>query len=295
MKTKIEWADRVWNPVTGCTKGCDYCYARRFAERMRNHPNPAVANKYLNGFSPTFHVDNFHEPQKWKKPQRIFVCSMGDLFDPNFTQDHFDVVADQAIKNPHHTFILLTKQPAWMVDILGEYWGNYGKITNIWAGVSVTCQDEANEFIPLLRELKPRTTLVSVEPMREPVYIEREHWKYIDWVICGGQTGPNARPVHPSWVRSLREQCAENKKPFFFKNWGILKPATVDLKNARPYKKGKDLVTWWIDNDGNEFHVIDEDGDYIVYGISDNAAAMVRNTDKCNILDGVRHQEFPCK
>lgn len=312
--TKIEWATKVWNPITGCTQGCDYCYARRFAERMKHNGKAAIAHKYRNGFAPTFHEQCLDEPRRWKKPQRVFVGSMGDLFDAAFTNFQHESIFYRMVIYTNHTFMVLTKQPERMLSFVKTYLVKAGGTelpANIWLGVSVTNQEEANRLIPILLQVPAANRFVSIEPMVGPVDLNRlengrsalplqmrsagrglEKIPALDWVICGGETGTDTLPLHPDWVRSLRDQCAFANIPFFFKNWGAKKPADFDLEKAKPYNNPKDIFTWWTDG-SRKFQIIDEDGEYIVAGIVDNACAIVRNTDKCNVLDGETYTQIP--
>lgn len=236
---------------------------------MKHNGNAAIAKKYRNGFEPTFHPDTFDQPEKWKKPQRIFVGSMGDLFDPMLwgelgCQLYFGQIFDVMINNPQHTFMLLTKQPEIMMHEIDNQC-NERKIKNlpqnIYVGVSVTNQADANRMIPLLICVKARTHFVSIEPMLGLIdldiipmprvfgqNIKKEFIplkiNYLDWVICGGQTGQSARPMHPDWVRSLRDQCKENNIPFFFKGWGdFINTNNLILKFSDWRQKRTVLVT----------------------------------------------------
>lgn len=272
MSTKIEWADMTINPIVGCSHcspGCDNCYAERFAARLEKHPNPKISSKY------TGVVD---ERGKWtgvidfdvsclvklpRKPNRIFVGSMCDLFHDSVMDSHLEQIMGHiglTCDNAHHTFMLLTKRPERMREFFTR-WKPCRAIKNIWLGVTVCNQAEADEKIPLLLQTPAAMRFVSVEPMLGPVDLSPwdvcdecghrrnefdpynevgspwvgsicyNHYCYrscegtftkhsLDWVICGGETGPGARPMHPDWVRGLRDQCVETATPFFFKGWG---------------------------------------------------------------------------
>jgi protein gp37 len=285
MSTKIEWATKVWNPVTGCTKGCKYCYARRFALRLQNHPNFEVKYKYRDGFKPTFHYANLNEPRSWKKPQMVFVVSMGDLFDPSFTIEHIWPILYEMVINKKHTFLILTKQPQRMLKIITELVA-YNKLDrlhdNIWCGVSVTNQAEADELIPILLQVPAAVRFVSIEPMLGPVDFDSLNRIYnvdgkkvlvtwynegISWVICGGQTGPGSEPMHPDWVRSLRDQCLAADVPFFFKGWGAWQPWQPEHT--------EDRRVWNIFR-GNAPHT-----------------KTGRGVPKCRSIDGIEYNNFP--
>ena len=236
--TKIEWADKVWNPVTGCSKvspGCANCYADRMAKRLAGrfgYPKDEP-------FRVTWHPDRLLEPYRWKKPRSFFVCSMGDLFHEDV---HFkniariwDVMFDCSFtefKPPHHIFIVLTKRPQRMKQFFHHLnsIGRRADYPNIWLGVSVENQKTADERIPILLQIPAKVRFVSIEPMLGPVDLFKfinfnkanplARWHDIDWVILGGETGPKARSMEPDWARSVRHQCQEARIPFFFKQWG---------------------------------------------------------------------------
>lgn len=238
MNTKIDWCDEVWNPTTGCTKECSYCYAKAFAERMKSNPNAKIAHKYRNGFTPTIHPECLTIPQKWKKPRRVFVDSMGDLFDPEIpTKFISEVIATLSLLE-QHTFMILTKQPGRMYEYLNTLysaWQPLGAaeyISNLWLGVTVTKQNEADAYIPYLSNTPAAKRFVSVEPMRGPISIAGYP---LDWVICGGMTGPKAVKPSGLWVAQLRDQCKATGVPFYFKGWGGKQIALLDGKAYREF------------------------------------------------------------
>lgn len=253
-KTKIEWCDATWSPVSGCTKvsaGCANCYAERMASRFGAKIHGAVMD--LQERQPieavpfsrvVLHPDRLDQPLHWRKPRRVFVCSMGDLFHEDvpvsFIRDVWRVIANAT----HHTFMILTKRPKRMVEVVGGQ--NLIFSPHIQLGVSVENQETADERIPLLLQTPAAVRFVSVEPMLGPVDLRRGRWipfyqtaddepdedprevgyppesaytktGKLDWVICGGETGPGARPMRPDWARSLRAQCQAAGVPFFFK------------------------------------------------------------------------------
>jgi len=233
-KSKIEWTDRVWNPVTGCTKvspGCDNCYAERMAKRMAGRCGYPEDEP----FKITFHRNRLEEPLKWRKPQRVFVCSMGDLFHPDVSSILIALIFDAIKECPQHTFMVLTKRPEMVLEhmknvMLDHFWG----MKNLWLGVTAENQEQADKRIPVLLQIPAAVRFISVEPMLGPVDLSK--WLYIPdphsapadlipsrvlhWIICSGESGPGARPCHPDWVRSLRDQCQAAGVPFFFKQWG---------------------------------------------------------------------------
>jgi protein gp37 len=243
MPTKIEWCDETWNPVTGCSpisEACEHCYAKRMANRLRGRGYPVDEP-----FRPTFHPHRLQEPLHWKKPKWIFVSSMGDIFHSEVRVAWIDEVLKVIIDCPQHTFILLTKRPQNIEEKLyreasGRVLGDGDYLGNVWIGVTAENQARANERIPILQKISAEVRFVSVEPMLGPVDIRPylphkqmlssrvqsihaaapKNRRGIDWVIAGGETGPGARPMHPDWARSLRDQCLDAHVPFFFKSWG---------------------------------------------------------------------------
>lgn len=227
--TKIEWATHTWNPVTGCTKistGCKNCYAERIARRFYSEPFDVVK----------LHPDRLEEPDHWKKPRRVFVCSMSDLFHKDVPFDFIGDIWDEMLCHPKHTFMILTKRPARMKEFVGWY-GNW-EINNIWLGVTAENQKMADERIPILLQTPAVIRFVSIEPMLERIMLWRGSDNLIDdsdypmlidcvdWVICGGESGTGARP-HPPYVdvRYLKDQCQSAGIPFFLKQmWGEKMP-----------------------------------------------------------------------
>jgi protein gp37 len=223
-KTEIAWTDATWNPVSGCTQaspGCDHCYAARLAKRL------PVAHAGGRPFSEVVcHPERLDVPIRWRKPRRIFVCSMGDLFHDGVPFDFVDSVWGRMLLANQHTFQVLTKRPAKMLEYLStRRWTPDG--SNVWLGVTAEDQQRADERIPLLLQCPAAVRLVSVEPMLGPVDLSGYGWMRgllteprISWVICGGESGSGARPMHPAWARSLRDQCSAAGVPFFFKQQG---------------------------------------------------------------------------
>ncbi len=211
-KSKIEWTDVTWNPVSGCTKrspGCDHCYAERFAKRLK-----AMGNKrYKNGFKVTLHWDKIEAPLSWRKPRMVFVNSMGDLLHEkvplNFIQKCFEVMN----KKTEHVFQILTKNAKRLEKI-------NSKVTwtkNIWMGVSIENNDY-NWRSDYLRNTNAKVKFISFEPLLASV--NKCNLNKIDWVIVGGESGPQARPMKREWVIEIRNKCLKKDIPFFFKQWG---------------------------------------------------------------------------
>ena len=215
-ESAIEWTDTTWNPVTGCTKvtrGCDNCYAERFAERFRGTPG----HPFENGFDLTLRPERLEQPLSWRRPRMIFVNSMSDLFHKDVPTDFIDSVFDTMEQADRHIFQVLTKRSSLMRDYLKHRYGSSPAPRHIWCGVSVE-DERAAARIRHLREAPVPIRFLSIEPLLGPVGdIDIEG---ISWVIVGGESGPHARPMKPEWAREVRELCVRGKVPFFFKQWG---------------------------------------------------------------------------
>ena len=211
-KSKIEWTETTWNPVTGCSKlsaGCMNCYAERMAHRLQ-----AMGSKnYRNGFEVMTHEHLLERPLSWKTSQMIFVNSMSDLFHEkvpeSFIQDVFSIMK----RAYWHVFQVLTKRSERLLEMDDKIdWTE-----NIWAGVSV--EDQAStERIKHLQQTNAKVKFLSIEPLLGP--LQNLDLAGIDWVIVGGESGPRARHMDKSWVIDIRDQCLKTNTPFFFKQWG---------------------------------------------------------------------------
>ena len=225
--TKINWTDATWNPVSGCTQegvGCAHCYAKRMAERFPAVHGVEFSSESLTStatcpvpFSTVIcHPERLTIPEHWRKPRAVMCTSMGDLFHKDvpdaFIRDVLGVM-DRCLQ---HTFIVLTKRPDRARVVLG----NWTRVDNLVLGVSCSTQAEADRAIPILLNTPANRRIVSLEPLVGPVIAPRKHLFALDGVIVGGETGPGARPMHPDWVRLLRNQCEVAGVPFFFKQWG---------------------------------------------------------------------------
>ena len=211
-KSKIEWTESTWNPVTGCNKvspGCKNCYAERMAKRL----NLMGSERYSNEFKLTLHEDVIAEPLNWKKPRTIFVNSMSDLFHEKIPLDFIQKVFSVMVKAEWHTFQILTKRSERLEELSGFLpWSK-----NIWMGVSVENQDYTSR-ISNLRKVPSAVRFLSIEPLIGN--ITRIDLRGIDWIIVGGESGPKARYMDPDWVRIIRDKCNDQNVPFFFKQWG---------------------------------------------------------------------------
>lgn len=210
--SKIEWTESTWNPVTGCTKissGCLNCYAERMAKRLFAMKQ---AN-YANGFEVTLHPHVLEHPLKWKKPQVIFVNSMSDLFHEKVPLEFIQQIFNVMKRANWHTFQVLTKRAERMAELAPLLnWPD-----NLWMGVTVEDSDCAYR-IDYLRNIPASVKFLSMEPLLTPV--EKMNLNNINWVIVGGESGPNSRPIKKEWVHDIRKQCKAAYVPFFFKQWG---------------------------------------------------------------------------
>jgi protein gp37 len=305
--TKIEWATHVWNPIVGCSvvsPGCTNCYAMKMAARLERITRAApagstmaeVSNHYAGTTQPSKagavwtgkvamapdHI--LTAPLRWKKPRRIFVNSMGDLFHESVPDEWIDRVFAVMAMAPQHTFFILTKRAKRMRTYISddrcisnvgyeakeiepelyrksEVGGcNWWPLPNAWMGVSTERQQEADERIPHLLNTPAAVRFVSAEPLlgevdlrhiRDSVGtfdalssklgigygIDNAYARRIDWIIAGGESGPGARPMHPDWARSLRDQCAAANVPYFFKQWGEFLPDSQRMGVELPHNE----------------------------------------------------------
>jgi protein gp37 len=227
--SSIEWTEASWNPTTGCTKvspGCDHCYAETFAERWRGVPG----HVYEHGFDLMLRPERLEQPLRWTKPRRIFVNSMSDLFHVGVPATYLRQVWDVMSRTPQHTYQILTKRAERMereVKNGSGCWADDGGhefriLDNVWLGVSV----ETPTYYSRIRHLQRTPAAVrflSCEPLLAA--LPDLPLEGIDWVICGGESGHGARPMHPAWVRDIRDQCQRAGVAFFFKQWGEWAPA----------------------------------------------------------------------
>lgn len=254
MSTGIEWTDETWNPVTGCDQvspGCDNCYALTMSARLKAMGQP----KYQRdgdprtsgpGFGVTLHEDVLTQPNRWRKPRRVFVNSMSDLFHPEVPTEFIGRVFNVMGSNPEHTFQVLTKRHARMRAVTSAYYDatRQEPFTNVWLGVSVEDQQRADQRIPHLTATPAAVRFLSCEPLLGPVTIERwidglhcdheagvnccgececttnMHDPALHWVIVGGESGHGARQMYPGWALTLVRQCRAEGVPVFVKQLG---------------------------------------------------------------------------
>jgi protein gp37 len=351
--TGISWTDATWNPIRGCSRvseGCRNCYAEAIAYRFSGpgQPYEGLVQRELRT-SPVperlplwngqikFVEEHVLDPLGWKKPRRIFVNSMSDLFHPNVSDQWIAWIVAVMVRAHWHTYQVLTKRPERMACLLAseDFWrlvdfevqrcegGDFlytPPLAHIHWGVSVEDQETADQRLPLLQATPAAVRFVSIEPLLGAVGLRRYiwpvcwHWDskyrtpelaiaagayaeqkpqalvsaqavFLDWVIVGGESGPGARPMHPDWVRSLRDECVTAGVPFFFKQWGewsqyydtALDP---DLRNVPKHTPNRERVVNLAG--GHGFH-----GERVVFmrRVGTKAAGC--------LLDGVEHHQFP--
>jgi protein gp37 len=218
--TGIEWTEATWNPATGCDRtspGCDHCYALTLAKRLKAMGQPkyqADGDRRTSGpgFRLTLHPDTLQIPRSWAAPRVIFVNSMSDLFHEDVPLDYIRQVFDVMAATPQHTYQVLTKRSKRLARDANKLdWP-----ANLWVGVSVENQRYAFRT-EQLREVPAAVRFVSAEPLLGPVNFDLDG---IAWMIVGGESGPNARPMIPEWVEQIRDDCLAGGVAFFFKQWG---------------------------------------------------------------------------
>ncbi len=235
--TKIEWADASWSPVTGCdpddggqSEACANCYARRMAKRLAGRFGyPEAPDE----FKVTLHPDRLAYASAWKKPRRIFVVSMGDLFHEDVPFRFIERVFIEMGYADWHTYMLLTKRPHRMLGYF-EWLANLGHasrhpLPNVWLGVTAETEPRWRERVGILRQIPAAVRYISGEPLLSEILVGRGGLTDIDWVIVGAETGPGARYMDPAWARSIRDQCQAARVPFFFKRMSGGEETPADL------------------------------------------------------------------
>lgn len=220
-RSGIEWTEATWNPTTGCdrvSRGCDNCYALTLAKRLKamgsakyqTDGDPRTSGP---GFGVAVHQDSLTIPLRWRQPRVVFVNSMSDLFHAKISTDFVEKVFDVMAATPQHTYQILTKRSLRLSRLASRLpWP-----PNVWIGVSV--EDESQlDRVDHLRTVPAAVRFVSAEPLLGP--LDRIDLSGIDWLIAGGESGVDARPMDPAWVRTLRDLCLAAGVAFFFKQWG---------------------------------------------------------------------------
>lgn len=271
-KTKIEYGDRTWNVLTGCTirsEGCNHCWARGMAKRLRAMGRPEYRDAVDDAGNWTRKItlipERLNEPLTWRRPQRVLVEYMGDLFhegvDPSYVREIFNVM----MKTPQHTYQTLTKRPMNMGLLYDEE-----PLHNVILGVSVENQKRADQRFDCMRILAEHgwKTWVSYEPALDNV--DWTGWEFLDQLVCGGESGTGARPMHPDWAREARDFCVKNNIPFFFKQWGEWIPL--------------DHLAWATDEPTFKYRPIEVEGETMVRAGKRMAG---------HVLDGQEWREMP--
>jgi protein gp37 len=224
----IEWTDATWNPVTGCSKlspGCKHCYAERLSNRLQ-----AMGQlNYRRGFEVTLQPQMLDHPMRWRRPRRVFVNSMSDLFHENVPESYILEVFSAMRRAHWHQYQVLTKRSERLLKMDAFLrWEPH-----IWMGVSV----ESAKYLQRVEDLRRtrcHVKFLSIEPLLGP--LQNLDLRGIDWVIVGGESGPGARPLNPAWARDVRELCIKSEVPFFFKQWGgVSKSKTGRLLDGRTW------------------------------------------------------------
>ena len=222
-RTAIEWADATFNPWIGCQRvslGCDFCYAEAMMDKRlgRVQWGPGGARRRTS-------ENYWRQPLLWDRkaagrPLRVFCASLADVFDNKAPAGARGDLWRLIDRTPNLIWMLLTKRPQNMVLLAPIVWGGGRSVPdNVWLGVTAENQDEYDRRWPLLSEWAAPVRFVSYEPALGPLDLSGHEVKP-DWLICGGESGPNARPMHADWAREMRDQCADQEVAFFFKQWG---------------------------------------------------------------------------
>lgn len=305
-RTGIEWTDATWNPVTGCTKvspGCDHCYAETIAHRFAGTP------AYPNAFDVTLRPERLDQPLRWRRPRRVFVNSMSDLFHDDIAVDYIAEIFAVMRLAPQHTFQILTKRHGRMRSLLNneDFRGMVGTtahrlakprgldgrgawpLPNVWLGVSVENQQWADIRVPALINTPAAVRFLSCEPLLGPVDLrawphldeKEDGYRALDWVIVGGESGADARPMHPEWARQLRDQCVDAGTAFMFKQWGNWSPDPA----SKPEPDAMVLTDGRVQTKGDKCGIVDS--------IFAAPMANVGKRKAGRVLDGRTWDEFP--
>lgn len=285
--SKIEWTDATWNPVMGCTpvsEGCTNCYARTMIKRYAGRKGWPSAPSVV-----TLFPKRLSQPSRWKGHKRIFIPSMGDLFHEDVPDYFIWYVWWEMARAKQHIFQVLTKRPERMCNLVKHFVEKESPslLSNIWLGVTAENQKCADERREYLRQCPAAVKFVSYEPALGP--IGWAGWEFVNQIISGGESGPQARPSHPNWHRATRDFCQEHGIAYFMKQWGAwaprYKPFTLTAGQQHTPKEGK-----WIQlgKSGNVYSskVVPDEWCTDMIRVGKKAAGR--------LLDGKEWNEFPC-
>lgn len=287
--SKIEWTNKTWNPVTGCTKhseGCLNCYA----EKMHKRLTAMGQEKYKIPFEGViFHYEEFRR-NLGKKPKMVFVNSMSDTFHEKISGEQIDKILDFCKKNYKHSFQILTKR--------AERVTGFTYPENVWLGVTVE-KAKYKSRMEYLKNTNAKVKFLSCEPLLED--LGDLDLNGIDWVIAGGESGRNARPCHPNWIRNIQKQCKKQGIPFFFKQWGEWRPAIQEPPFAIENPFYSKISAKILLNDGTIINGIfpkdvKEWETQTKSTIDGKNGVIILKTGKAKsgaLLDGIEYKEFP--
>ncbi|MER9130731.1 phage Gp37/Gp68 family protein [Mesorhizobium sp. M0768] len=309
-KSAIEWTDATWNPITGCSivsPGCTNCYAMKLAGTRLKHIDSRKGLTRETKAGPVWTGEVrlnrqwLHQPLEWKKPRRIFVCAHGDLFAENVPDEWILDVFTVMAAADHHTYQVLTKRPDRMCeflsrrDLLNDIYANWYTFTgkpaevyswplhNVWCGASAEDQTRYDNRRRWLDETPAAARFWSLEPLLGPIEMNIQFVKP-DWVIVGGESGHNARPMHPAWARSIRDQCAAAGVAFFFKQWGEWMPVKVVDDGDGPFGIG---------DGADPLHAYPNVPVYPARNIDGQDMWRVGKKRTGRLLDGIEHKAMP--
>ncbi len=249
QQSSIEWTDLTWNPVVGCSiasAGCKNCYAMRMAARLQSMGH----EKYIGLTQPSkrgavwtdkvrCHEDSVKIPFNWKKPRRVFVNSMSDLFHPDVPNDFVARIWEVMEATPQHHYQILTKRPQRMATLLNEI--APAALPNVWLGTSVE-DERVIERMDHLRDVPASVRFISFEPLIGDV--GQVDLNGIHWAIVGGESGPRSRPMDTEWVENILDQCLDAGTAFFFKQWGgVNKKKTGRLLRGRTFDEMPEYIS----------------------------------------------------
>ena len=247
-KTKIDWADATWNPVTGCLHGCEYCYARRMVERFggmapdekchelneRNHDSRGKVDPYPFGFAPTIHRYRMNQPKKWMEPRTIFVCSMADLFGDWVPEEWIKEVFDACKDAPQHRYLFLTKNPQRYIDLRNQgVLPRWNEAHNMWFGSTTTKKQDK-----VFGDSLAYNTFLSVEPILEPFGNLGDRACIVDRIIVGAETGNRKGKITPEkgWIMEIADSCRNTETPLFMKE-SLREIMGDDFRQEFPWEK----------------------------------------------------------